>query len=168
MYGREIWGAFKLPGQPPEPIGVYENQPSPVTINVSGTWVAFGAFVVFLLALMAGFDMRAKKEPVLHETYQYNRAEAKNEASFVTDVFELTGHASTVEVKTYAPVSNHWIYLNYALINQDSGQAWNFARKLSYYSASVTNASWTKGKRTTASVFPGALPATTYLPFDPQ
>ncbi len=101
MYGREIWDAFKLPGAPPEAMGVYGNQPSPVTTNVTGIWVAFAAFAVFLLALMAGFDMRAKKEPVLHETYQYNRAESKGETSFVTDVcqqpldlFELCAHQS--------------------------------------------------------------------------
>src|SRR5258708_1369005 len=120
MYGREVWDAFRLPGAPPEPTGVYENQPSPVTINVAGIWATFAAFAVFLLVLMAGFDMRAKKTPVLHETYQYNRAESKRETSFVTDVFELTGHTSTVEAKTFAPVSNHRIYLNYALINQDT------------------------------------------------
>src|SRR5207237_341794 len=106
MYGREVWDAFQLPGAPPEAMGVYENQPSPATTKVTGVWVAFAAFAVFLLALMAGFDMRAKKEPVLHETYQYNRAESKSEPPFVTDVFELTGDPSTVEVKTYAPVSN--------------------------------------------------------------
>src|SRR5467141_3284824 len=61
MYGREIWDSFKLPGDPPEPTGIYENQPSPAAVNVTGVWVAFGACVIFLLALMAGFDMRAKK-----------------------------------------------------------------------------------------------------------
>src|SRR5437667_10091644 len=134
MYGREIWEAFKLPGAPPEAMGVYENQPSPGTTKVTGVWVAFAAFAVFLLALMAGFEMRAKKEPVLHETFQYNRAESKSEPSFVTYVFELTGHPSTVEVKPYAPVINHWIYLTYALINQDTGQPWDCGRWVCYYS----------------------------------
>src|SRR6266404_3382210 len=41
MYGREVWDAFRLPGAPPEPTGVYENQPSPVTINVAGIWATF-------------------------------------------------------------------------------------------------------------------------------
>jgi len=168
MYGREIWDVFNLPGAPHEPIGVYENQPSPVTLNVTGIWVAFAAFAVFLLALMAGFDMRAKKEPVLHETYQYNRAESKGEASFVTDVFELTGHTSTVEVKTYAPVSNHWIYLNYALINQDTGQAWDFGREVSYYSGYDSDGSWTEGKQHDAVVIPSVPPGHYYLRIEPE
>ncbi|PYU74136.1 MAG: hypothetical protein DMG49_05020 [Acidobacteria bacterium] len=168
LYGREVWETFKLPGVPPEPMGVYENQPSPVTTNITGTWVAFAAFAVFLLALMAGFDMRAKKEPVLHETYQYNRAEAKGEASFVTDVFQLTGHPSTVEVKTFAPVSNHWIYLNYALINQDTGQAWDFGREVSYYSGYDSDGSWTEGKQNDAVVIPSVPPGHYYLRIEPE
>ena len=168
MYGREVWDAFKLPGAPPEPTGVYENQPSPVTINVAGIWATFAAFAVFLLVLMAGFDMRAKKEPVLHETYQYNRAESKGETSFVTGVFELAGHTSTVEVKTFAPVSNHWIYLNYALINQDTGQAWDFGREVSYYSGYDSDGSWSEGKRNDAVVIPSVPPGHYYLRIEPE
>jgi hypothetical protein len=168
MYGREVWDAFKLPGAPPEPMGVYENQPSPVTTNVTGIWVAFAAFAVFLLALMAAFDMRAKKEPVFHETYQYNRTESRDEHSFVTDVFELTGRLSTVEVKTYAPVSNHWIYLNYALINQDTGQAWDFGREVSYYSGYDSDGSWTEGKQHDAVVIPSVSPGHYYLRIEPE
>src|SRR5207245_1729315 len=69
MYGREIWEAFKLPGAPPEAMGVYENQPSPVTTNVAGMWVACAAFAMLLLALMAGFDVRAKNEAVLQRPF---------------------------------------------------------------------------------------------------
>jgi hypothetical protein len=160
MYGREIWDSFKLPADPPEP--------SPVAVNVTGIWVAFIAFTVFLLALMAGFDMRAKKDPVLHETYLYNRVDSKNEPSFVTNIFELTGHASTVEVKTYAPVSNHWIYLNYALINQDTGQAWDFGRELSYYYGYDSDGSWSEGKQNDVVVIPSIPSGHYYLRIEPE
>ena len=168
MYGREIWDAFKLPGAPPEATGVYENQPSPVTTNVTGMWVAFAALAVLLLALMAGFDMRAGKKPVFSQAYRYNRADSKAEASFVTDVFELTGHTSTVEVKTYAPVSNHWIYFNYALVNQDTGQAWDFGREVSYYYGHDSDGSWTEGKQNDDVVIPSVPPGHYYLRIEPE
>ena len=101
-------------------------------------------------------------------TYQYNRAESKGETSFVTDVFELTGHTSTVEVKTFATVSNHWIYLNYALINQDSGQAWDFGREVSYYSGYDSDGSWTEGKQNDAVVIPSVPPGHYYLRIEPE
>jgi len=168
MYGREIWEAFKLHGAPPEAMGVYENQPSPVTTNLAGMWVAFAAFAVLLLALIAGFDMRAKKEPVFWQTYRYSRADSKAEASFVTDVFELTGRTSTVQVKTYAPVSNHWIYLNYALINQDTGQAWDFGREVSYFYGYDSDGSWTEGKQNDEVVIPSVPPGHYYLRIEPE
>ena len=168
MYGREIWEAFKLHGAPPEAMGVYENQPSPVTTNVAGMWVAFAAFAMLLLALMAGFDVRAKKEPVLQQTFYYNRADAKGEASFVTNVFELGGGTSTVEVNTSAAVGNHWIYLNYALINQDTGQAWDFGREVSYYFGHDSDGFWSEGKRFDTVVIPSVPSGHYYLRIEPE
>ena len=168
MYGREIWEAFKLHGAPPEAMGVYENQPSPVTTNVTGMWVAFAAFAMLLLALMAGFDVRAKKEPVLQQTFYYNRADAKGEASFVTNVFELGGGTSTVEVNTSAAVDNHWIYLNYALINQDTGQAWDFGREVSYYFGHDSDGFWSEGKRFDTVVIPSVPSGHYYLRIEPE
>jgi len=168
MYGREIWEAFKLHGAPPEAMGVYENQPSPVTTNVAGMWVAFAAFAMLLLALMAGFDVRAKKEPVLQQTFYYNRADAKGEASFVTNVFELGGGTSTVEVNTSAAVDNHWIYLNYALINQDTGQAWDFGREVSYYFGHDSDGFWSEGKRFDTVVIPSVPSGHYYLRIEPE
>jgi hypothetical protein len=168
MYGREIWEAFKLPGSPPEAEGVYENQPSPVTTNVTNIWIAFAAFAIFLLALMAGFDMLAKKEPVFQQTYHWERPKVAGESSFVTDVFELKGRPSTVEVKTWAPVSNEWIYLNYALINQNTGEAWDFGREVSYYSGYDSDGSWSEGSRDDAVVIPSVPSGHYYFRIEPE
>jgi len=45
----------------------------------------------------------------------------------VTQVFPLEGRTSNVEFTTTANVDNSWIYLNYALINNDTEQAWDSA-----------------------------------------
>jgi hypothetical protein len=168
MYGREIWDTFKLPGSAPEAEGVYENQPSPVATNVTAIWIAFSAFAVFLLAMMVGFDTLAKKEPVFQQTYHWERANAAGEASFVTGVFELKGRPSTVEVKTWAPVSNQWIYLNYALINQDTGRAWDFGREVSYYYGYDSDGSWSEGKRDDTVVIPSVPAGQYYLRIEPE
>ena len=169
MYGAEIWDCFKLPGSPPEAIGVFENQPSPVAANVSSIWGVFAAFALVLLVIMAVSDMRSKKEPVLHEVHQYNRLDAaKNEPSFVTDNFDLSGGTSTVEVKTFAGVDNHWIYLNYALISQDTGQAWDFGREVSYYHGYDSDGSWTEGKQNDSVVIPQVPAGHYYLRVEPE
>jgi hypothetical protein len=90
------------------------------------------------------------------------------ESSFVTDVFELKGRPSTVEVKTWAPVSNEWLYLNYALINQDTGQAWDFGREVSYYSGYDSDGSWSEGSRDDKVVIPSIPSGHYYFRIEPE
>ena len=70
----------------------------------------------------------------------------KKKSHRLSPTFELKGRTSNVEIKTSANVANTWIYLNYALINQDTGQAWDFGREVSYYYGSDSDGSWTEGK----------------------
>jgi hypothetical protein len=166
--GREIWRAFNLPGQPPEPVGVFENQPSPTTVNVKQVWFAFLLLAIFLIGLMAFAEIAANKDPVFNGSYQLPSGPPKGEASFVTDVFELKGRTSDVELQTAASVSNSWIYLNYALINQDTGQAWDFGREVSYYSGYDSDGSWTEGSRKDTVVVPSVPPGHYYLRIEPE
>jgi hypothetical protein len=168
MYGREIWEAFKLPGSPPEAEGVYENQPSPLTTNVAGTWAVFGGFAILLLLLMLVSEFSARKEPVFQQTFNWNRAEARGEPSFVTDVFQLNGRTSTVQLKTSAPVNNHWMYLNYALINQDTGEAWDFGREVSYYYGYDEDGRWSEGTTDDTVVIPSVPSGHYYLRIEPE
>ena len=168
MYGADIWKSFNLPGRPPEAFGVYENQPSPVSENVKGIWSAFLAFALLLLFLMAGFDFASNKTTVFDSSYRLNAGEPKGEASFVTDVFELGGRTSNVQITTSASVDNSWIYLNYALINQDSGQAWDFGREVSYYHGYDSDGSWTEGSRRDTVVIPSIPAGHYYLRIEPE
>jgi hypothetical protein len=168
MYGADIWKAFSLPGQAPEAIGVYENQPSPVSENVKGIWSAFLAFAILLLVLLAGFDLASKKTTVFDSSYTLNAGEPRGEASFVTDVFNLDGRTSNVEVATSANVDNSWIYLNYALISQDTGRAWDFGREVSYYHGYDSDGSWTEGSQKDSVVIPSVPSGHYYLRIEPE
>jgi hypothetical protein len=168
MYGADVWKAFNLPGSPPEAIGVYENQPSPVSANVKAVWAAFGIFIALLVALMVFFDITARKELVFHSSYEVIPGESKVESSFVTDIFELKGRTSNVEVTTSANVRNNWIYLNYALINQDTGQAWDFGREVSFYFGRDSDGNWTEGSDHDSVVVPSVPPGHYYLRIEPE
>ena len=168
MYGVDVWKAFNLPGSPPEAIGVYENQPSPVSANVKYVWAMFGIFWALLFALVVFVDLTARKEPVFHSTYEVISGESKVESSFVTDIFELKGRTSNVEVTTSANVRNNWIYLNYALINQDTGQAWDFGREVSFYSGYDSDGSWSEGSDHDSVVVPSVPPGHYYLRIEPE
>ncbi len=168
MYGADIWKSFNLPGAAPEAVGVYENQPSPVHENVKGIWGAFLAFAIFLFVLMVGFDFASNKGTVFESSYRLDSGEPKGEASFVTQPFDIEGRTSNVEVTTSASVSNSWIYLNYALINQDTGQAWDFGREVSYYYGSDSDGSWSEGSRKDSVVVPSVPAGHYYLRIEPE
>ncbi len=168
MSGREVWEAFHLPGSAPDAVGVYENQPSPFRTNIKAVWLTFAALALGLLILMIGFDLHAKKTEVFHGTYKVNRGEPKGEASFVTEPFQLSGGTSTVEVSTSAGVNNNWIYVNYALINEESGEAWDFGREVSFYSGRDSDGAWSEGKRSDSVVVPSVPAGRYYLRIEPE
>jgi hypothetical protein len=168
MTGQDVWAAFRLPGSPPEAVGVFENQPSPLSANISGVWAAFAVFAILIFVLMIAFETSAKKEPVFSAYYQLNRSEPKGEASFVTDIFELGGRTSNVEVTTSSRLQNQWIYVNYALINQDTGEAWDFGREISYYYGYDSDGSWSEGKNSDKVVVPSVPPGKYYLRIEPE
>lgn len=168
IYGRDVWSSFHLSGDPPEVVGVYENQPSPVGPNVRALWIAFGVFALGLFLLLIGFETMAKRQPVFQQGYQVSPGPQVGEPSFVSDTFELSSRTSDVEVTTYADVANSWIYLNYALINQDTGQAWDFGREVSYYYGYDSDGSWSEGGQRDTVIVPSVPPGRYYLRIEPE
>ena len=167
LAGKDVWKAFRLPGSPPEAIGVYENQPSPLSAETRNIWVAFAAFLVVLVVMMIGFDLAARNEQVFTGYYKYN-SNQRGEASFVTDDFEVKGHTSNVEVTTSTDVNNRSIYLNYALINEATGQAFDFGREVSYYHGYDSDGAWSEGKANDRVAIPKVPPGRYYLRVEPE
>lgn len=167
MAGRDLWNAFNLGGEPPAPIGVYENQPSPPSANVKGIWKQVGLFLGLLLIVMVAAYSSAMDEQVFQQSYQFD-PRAGGEASFVTNVFQLKGHTSDVELTTDADVDNSWIYLNYALIDQDTGHAYDFGREVSYYHGYDSDGAWTEGEKTNTVVVPSVPRGSYYLRIEPE
>jgi hypothetical protein len=170
MHGSDVWSTFHLPGSPPEAVGVYENQPSPFSEKFGGVWKIFALFAVALVLMVVGFDIAAKRDPVFHASYQLlrNESKAEVETSFVTDIFELTGRTSNVEVTTTSNVQDTWLYLNYALINQETGQAWDFGREVSYYSGYDSDGHWSEGSKNDSVIVPSVPAGKYYLRIEPE
>jgi Domain of unknown function (DUF4178) len=165
--GRDIWKAFKLQGEPPASVGIYENQPSPLSASVKIVWGLVAIFLLLLVALLVGFYATARNEVVFEQSYEFNTS-AKGEASFVTDTFELKGHTSNVQLTTSTNVNNSWIYLNYALINQDTGHAYDFGREVSYYYGYDSDGRWSEGSSNDSVTVPSVPPGTYYLRVEPE
>src|SRR4029077_7219579 len=167
MSGKGIWAGFRLAGRAPEPVGVYENQPSPMSADTRNIWVAFAAFLLVLVVMMIGFDMQARNEQVFSGSYKFDSRDHAD-ASFVTDDFELKGHTSNVEVDTSTDLNNRWIYLNYALVNEETGQAFDFGREVSYYHGYDSDGSWSEGGQNDSVAVPSVPPGRYYLRVEPE
>ncbi len=163
--GAEVWKAFALPGSPPPAKGVYLNQPSPY--GSGGLWGSFGWMLLALMVLAIFFAAFSKNNVVFQQSYRFQTGDGR-EPSFVTPVFKLDGHASGLEVSVHANVINNWAYFNLALINQDTGDAFDFGREVSYYNGSDSDGPWTEGGQDSTAYVPSVPAGRYYLRVEPE
>ncbi len=180
--GEQIWKAFALPGRPDPAVGVYENQPSPHQGHAAVMWSTFWWLMVALAAVMLYFIVSARREVVYAERHTFSAAAVQpapaepdtyskstgGEPSFVTPIFELKGHPSNVEIQIHTDLNNSWAYFNLALINQDTGHAWDFGRELSYYYGVDGGESWTEGSKSDSVTIPAVPSGHYYLRIEPE
>jgi hypothetical protein len=165
--GAEIWKAFALPGAAPQPRGVFSNQPSPYAGKVGGIWRTFGLMIALVAALALFFATFSRQNVVLRDTYRFSPA-SRGEPSFVTKVFELDGRTTTLEVAVDTNLNNDWAYFNFSLINDDTGEAFNFGREVSYYRGSDSDGPWNEGSQKSSVLIPSVPPGRYYLWVEPE
>jgi hypothetical protein len=163
----ELWKAFSLPDCPPRPIGIYLNQPSPFTGKVGGTWGVFSLMLLFLFIIAVMFGILSRGDTVFDEHYHYSTAD-RGEPSFVTKVFEVEGRTSNLELSINTNLINNWAYFNLALINEASGDAFDFGREVSYYSGVDSDGSWSEGAQSSTAIIPHVPAGRYYLRVEPE
>jgi hypothetical protein len=146
---------------------VYENQPYPLSQAVTSIWIAFTAFLLVFFFLLMGFTMFAQNQLVYQGNYEFN-TNGTGEASFIVGSFNLSGRTSDLQLETSTSLDNQWIYLNYALINQDTGQAYDVGREISYYYGYDSDGAWTEGSRRDTVAIPSVPSGTYYLRVEPE
>jgi hypothetical protein len=165
--GEEIWRAFKLQGVAPKPSGVFADQPSPLVQKSKELWRLCGTLLMAAFALLLAGYVFAANQQVFSDNYHYT-AGARSEASFVTPVFVLNGRKTNVEISTKTGLNNNWAYFNYALINDDTGQTYDFGREVSYYSGRDSDGAWTEGSAGDNVTIPAIPAGRYYLRVEPE
>jgi DNA-directed RNA polymerase subunit RPC12/RpoP len=161
---KSIWKAFALAGDPPGQSGIFANQPNPYGKRVRFTWLTFAALLVILLALLVGRQITADREPVLSKQYVFR---PNTESALVTDTFTIS-EPSTVEIAVSTDLQNAWLYFDLALINHESGTAWNAGREVSYYSGSDSDGPWSEGSRQGRLLLPQVPAGQYYVRVEPE
>jgi hypothetical protein len=162
--GEALWNAFGVEGAPPRAKGVFANQPSPVT----SSWTYWGMFagLAALLLLVAFARLVISGSTVF--TGSFNLVPATAGEAFVTDVFELTGRTSSVDVDVDARLANNWMHVGLALINEETGIALDFDRGLEYYFGVESGESWSEGSPNASIRVPSVPPGRYYLRVEPS
>ena len=164
--GADIWKAFNMAGSPPSPQSVYANQPNPFGDKPKTFWNMGGYFIAAAVLLFLLLSMMAQRKNAFSESYSYRQT--GQEASFVTPIFELGGHTSNVDIKLNTSLDNDWAYFNFALINEETGEAYDFGREVSYYYGADSDGSWSEGKRSDEATLGSIPPGKYYLRVEPE
>ena len=161
--GKQIWQAFSLPDSPPRPIGIFANQPSPYAGKTGSAWRLWLWLNVALFAVALFFMMRSANRQVFENDYVFYPG-TRADAPFVTPSFDLAGRESNVELSVRTDLTNNWAYFSFALINEDSGQTFDFGREISYYRDSDGSEGSPKG----SVVIPRVPDGKYYLRIEPE
>jgi uncharacterized protein DUF4178 len=164
----ELWKAFALPGRPPAPEGVAPHQPSPFAGSVGAIWkaaliAAAAIFLLFLAVLGMGGRTVHRQEVTIPAQAAPGSPEA---AAFAGPIF-LTRDGN-VQVRVQAPVNNSWLYLDGALINEETGAVDDFDLEVSYYHGQDSDGSWSEGGVLATRYIPSVPPGRYVLRLEPQ
>jgi len=161
--GDRLWKAFQLSDKAPGATGTFANQPSPVQGKAGSAWRTWLWLNIALAAIAFIFSLFSANRDVINNSYVFVPG-TKAEASFVTPIFELTGRPSNVEVAVHTDLIDNWAYFNFALINEETGQAFDFGREVSYYREDGE----TEGKPNDSVIIPRVPSGRYYLRVEPE
>lgn len=166
MQGSTVWKAFSLPGSPPPAVGIYANQPSPYKGRIASSWGVFMLLSLLLLVLLFLVGIAAPSQKVFERKYSFTPGTA--EASFVTPVFQVRGRESNVQVTINTDLRNDWAYLSVALINDNTGVAYDAGKEIGYYFGTDNDGNWSEGSRSASITIPGVPEGLYYLRVEPE
>jgi hypothetical protein len=163
--GQEIWQKFQLPGSPPPANGVYSNQPNPYGSS-RGLFGMLAFFSLLLFITMTITGLLARNEVAFQSKYTF--VPGSGEPSFVTPSFELKGGESNVEIDIETDLDNNWAFFSFALINEQTGTAYDFGKEVNYYYGRDSDGSWSEGDRRDSVGIGGVPGGRYYLRVEPE
>lgn len=163
---REVATAFGVNvSQMPARDGVGAVQPDPVKASTPALTLLTGLAMLLLLLFQVSGMVRHTPTAVLSANLQ---VEADTTAKLapgtskviVSPSFTLD-HPAALEVDLTATLNNQWLELPVSLVNEQTGQGFEFTKNIEFYSGVESGESWTEGSRTADAVL-SRVPAGRY------
>ena len=165
--GTDIWSGLSVPGRPPSVEGVFADQPSPYRGITGRMWRQAALLLALAAIVWIAHLATARQQQAFRQVFRYD-PRTTQDASLVTPVFELDGRASAVQVETASNLANQWMDVGFALINNDTGQAYEFGEGLSYYNGVDAGEAWTEGSPATSFTLPSVPAGRYFLRIEPE
>lgn len=157
---KEIAEAFSLPlSKMPPREGVGYTQP--FNSAYSDKALILFSVLMFLTTLLVQLTMSSSAEDKVVFQRDYYDTDLKDQKMIVTSSFDLAGGMRNVEFHIYAPVDNNWFFSEFTLINENTGDEYNFTKEVEYYSGYEDGYSWSEGHRAGEAVL-SMIPAGRY------
>ncbi len=161
-----VWKAFQLPGSPVEAIGVGSVQPWVHEQKYQARMALAKWLLAALFAVQLMFWMGASNQQLHSEEFEVKASDV--EKSRVTQVFDVPDGVDNLEVSIGTNLDNNWVYLAVALVNEETGNALDFARDVEYYHGSDSDGAWSEGGRDDSVVLPSVPGGKYYLRLEPE
>lgn len=171
----EIWKGFELEGAPPPQAGIGPSQPSPYESSRKPMRWTFWILLATLIVSQIGCLVLAQNRKVHEQRFSYLKTDAEH--AQVSPVFELTGRTANVELMTQATgLQNEWAEIEMALLNVETGEAYDLTREVSFYSGVASGVdegvpwteSWTESDMTDSVLLPSVPSGRYYLWVHPK
>lgn len=157
---KEIAKAFSIPASKlPRKEGVGYTQP--FNSSYSDKSLILFCVLVFLIALLAQVTLSSSAEDKVVFQRDYHDTDLQDQKMIATSSFDLTGDMRNVEIYIYAPVENNWFFSEFTLINDDTGDEYNFTKEVEFYSGYDEGYRWTEGSHTAEAIL-SMIPAGRY------
>lgn len=145
LSGNEVWKAFKLPGSPPSPKGVANNQPNPFKAAAQRRWKVYGA------AMVAGFSFMMLRtatapKPFFDQQFSYKDYEASR--VHMTPI-EIPPGTHNLSITVSSPdLRDRWAYFPLSLIQEKNQDAYETDVSLWHERGQDSDGAWSEGKWT--------------------
>ena len=160
----ELAAAFNISRSAlPHQQGTGAVQPAPGSDNNSALWTLTGILIAALLLVQLVLAVRSTA--VLNQTVRVTPDTTATAAPgtgrvLVSPSFTLA-HQTALDIELDATLSNQWLELPVSLVNEQTGQGFEFTKNIEFYSGVESGENWNEGSREAEAVL-SRVPAGRY------
>jgi len=151
----------------PERTGVGATQLMKFASSMRTQYLVTLVFIGLILAIQLVFNTLATDQKIMQNTYSPANVTDPKEKAIVTPEFELTGGTSAIQFDVDAPLDNDWFDLDIELINHTTGERFEAAKSLEFYSG-YDDGYWSEGSKGDYIVVSSVPDGTYHLNLYPQ